>query len=95
MELPEKCLANPIGEVAQLIEWTYGDLIENTRNVTHSNLKFFADRCIVAPTNEAANEINDKVLAMLEGCAEIESCEEFLSCDSIQGGDASEEHYPV
>ena len=32
---------------------------------------------------------------MMEGCEEVESCEEFLSCDSTQGGDASEEHYPV
>ena len=84
VKLPEKFLASPNDEVEQLIERTYGDLIVNTRNVTHSNLKLFADRCIVAPTNDATNEINEKVLAMLEDCEEVESCEEFLSCDSIQ-----------
>ena len=70
-------------------------MAEIKRKVTHSNLKFFADSCIVAPPNEAANEINEHVLAMLEGCDKFEDCEEFLSCDSIQGGGANKEHYPV
>ena len=63
----------------QLIEWTYGDLRRNTHNVTQSNLEFFANRCIVAPTNEAANEINEEILNTY-----FDGCGEFLSCDSIQ-----------
>ena len=44
----------------------------------------------MAPTNEAANDVNECMLKMLSN-----KCEEFFSCDSIHGGDASEEHYPV
>ena len=88
--LPQKFLARPEDNVQDLIKWTYGDLRHHTENVTQSNLDFFANRCIVAPTNEAANEINEEILATY-----FDDCEEFLSCDSIQGGDASEDHYPV
>ena len=49
-------------------------------------------RSIVAPTNEAANEIDDFIL---DTAFEEAKIIELVSCDSIQGGDASEEHYPV
>ena len=53
--LPENFLARPHDNLKQLIEWTYGDLKENTENANHSNLKCVANRCTVAPTDEAAN----------------------------------------
>ena len=65
--------------------------LEGQRNTNDPQvLDFFANRCIVAPTNEAANDINENMLAMLSN-----KCEEFFSCDSIHGGDANGEHYPV
>ena len=76
-----------INDLVQLIQWTYGNL---TSKAESNDLEFFAHRCIVAPTNDAANEVNELILKTHFG-----DCEEFLSCDSIQGDDASGEHYPV
>ena len=80
MPLPTKFLAEPHHGLDELIEWTYGDLAKRTKEITKTTLDFFASRCIVAPTNEAANEVNEKILA-----SNFESYEEFLSCGSIQG----------
>ena len=41
VSLPDKFLAQPHDDVKQLLEWTYGNLIVNTRNVTESNLHCF------------------------------------------------------
>ena len=50
----------------------------------------FSNRCMVAPTNEAAKEVNDLMLMKLSK----DTFKEFLSFDSICGGDANGEHYP-
>ena len=70
VSLPDEFLARPHDKLKQLIEWTYGYVTENTQHASQSNLKScFANRCIAAPTNEAANEINDDILdTYFEGC---------------------------
>ena len=45
----------------------------------------------MAPTNGAANEVNDLMFMKLSN----DKCKAFLSFDSICGGDANEEHYPL
>ena len=50
---------HPHANLTQLIEWTYPELEQTTKD---ADLDLFAHRCIVAPTNEAANDVNELIL---------------------------------
>ena len=90
VSLPAQFLTNPNDQMQDLINWTYEGLQEQSKQSDSADLQYFASRSIVAPTNDAANEVNQHILDTM-----FKDPKEFLSCDCIYGGEANEEHYPV
>ncbi|XP_054797484.1 uncharacterized protein LOC129302583 [Prosopis cineraria] len=70
---PDLLISNYKDPMEAIVSSSYPNLLENL-----SNLKYFNDRAILAPTIESVNEINDYMCSLLPG----ESVE-YLSCDSI------------
>jgi ATP-dependent DNA helicase PIF1 len=64
-----------------LIDFVYPDILQNM-----TNAEFFQDRCILAPTLEAVEKVNDTLLSLIPG---IEK--EYYSSDSVFKSDKNDE----
>ncbi|KAK1414443.1 hypothetical protein QVD17_30187 [Tagetes erecta] len=74
IEIPDDLLImDACDPISKLIEFVYPSILTN-----FTNSKFFQERAILAPTNEAVEEINDLFLSMIPGDEK-----EYLSSDSI------------
>ncbi|XP_021990985.1 uncharacterized protein LOC110887721 [Helianthus annuus] len=74
IDIPEDLLIkNSVDPLSSLIDFVYPYLLQ-----LYKNQYYFAERAILAPTNEVIHEINEKLLALFPG-EEVE----YLSSDSI------------
>ena len=90
IHIPARLLADPGATLRDLISWTYEGTLGEVDVTNTDVLDAYANRCIVTPTNEAANHVNDMILQDIDG-----DLREYWSIDTLTAGDASEEHYPV
>ena len=72
------------------MRWVYEDRPYTVSDTSADTCSFFAKRCIVAPTNEAAALINNHILE-----SSPEAFTHIYSHDMLIDDVASEEHYPL
>ncbi|KAF6158076.1 hypothetical protein GIB67_014870 [Kingdonia uniflora] len=74
IRIPNRFLIAPGNfPIEQIVMSTYPNIQDNYRDVD-----FLNDRCILAPTNDCAEEINSYIIRLLEG-----DCHDYFSCDTL------------
>ncbi len=65
--LPQRLVQPPGTSVLDLVQWVFQGISEVHASTYEHQIRFFAERAIITPTNSAASDINDAVLARLAG----------------------------
>ncbi|KAK2359764.1 ATP-dependent DNA helicase PIF1 [Trifolium repens] len=88
IKIPDDILIHDnVDPLRALIDFVYPDILQNM-----TNAKFFQDRCILAPTLEAVEKVNDTLLSLIPG-TEKEYYSSDLVCKSDKNDDITNEWF--
>jgi ATP-dependent DNA helicase PIF1 len=82
IKIPDDILIHDnVDPLRALIDFVYPDILQNM-----TNANFFQDRCILAPTLEAVEKVNDTLLSLIPGTEK-----EYYSSDSVCKSDKNDD----